>query len=123
MAVLEPTMSDTTQSPDLSALTADYDLVGELDTVDGPRTYIGRRKVGAGKRHDDQTGVLISLVTTPQGDEANALTLLAADTQVLSRLTHRRLVPVLEGRWIADDVYAVVTQRVTDPSLAQRLAG
>ncbi|HEY2064758.1 MAG TPA: hypothetical protein VGG84_02290 [Gemmatimonadaceae bacterium] len=116
-------MSQTTQSPDLSPLAADYEIVGELDVPNGPRSYIGRRKAGAGKRREDQTGVLISIVTPPEGDEANALTLLAADTQVLSRLSHRRLIPVLEGRWIGDDVYAVVTQRVTDPSLAQRLAG
>ncbi|HEY2026769.1 MAG TPA: hypothetical protein VGG78_07145 [Gemmatimonadaceae bacterium] len=115
-------MSQTSQSPDLSPLAADYEIVGELDAPNGPRSYIGRRKAGPGKRRDDQTGVLISIVTPPEGDEANALTLLAADTQVLSRLTHRRLIPVLEGRWIGDDVYAVVTQRVNDPSLAQRLA-
>jgi hypothetical protein len=115
-------MSQTTQSPDLSPLAADYEIVGELDAPNGPRSYIGRRKAGPGKRREDQAGVLISIVTPPEGDEANALTLLAADTQVLSRLTHRRLVPVLEGRWIGDDVYAVITQRVADPSLAQRLA-
>lgn len=116
-------MSETTQSPDLSALADDYEIVGELDAPGGPRSYIARRKGGAGKRREDQAGVLISLFTPPEGDEANALTLLAADTQVLARLTHRRLIPVIEGRWIGDEVYAVVTQRVSDPSLAQRLAG
>lgn len=115
-------MSETAQSPDLSTLAGDYEIVGELDAPGGPRSYIARRKSGAGKRREDQPGVLISLVTPPAGDEANALTLLAADTQVLARLTHRRLIPVVEGRWVGDEVYAVITQRVTDPSLAQRLA-
>lgn len=115
-------MSETAQSPDLSTLVGDYEIVGELDAPGGPRSYIARRKGGAGKRREDQTGVLISLITPPAGDEANALTLLAADTQVLTRLTHRRLIPVIEGRWVGDEVYAVITQRVTDPSLAQRLA-
>jgi hypothetical protein len=109
-------------SPDLSSLASDYDIVGELDGTDGARRYVGTRKGDASKRRDDQTGVLITVFTTPAGDEGNALSHLAADTQLLARMAHRRLIPVIEGRWLGDDSFAVVTRRVTEPSLAQRLA-
>lgn len=117
-------MSDTkpSSSPDLSALSADYEIVGELDTRGGPRTYMATQRSDDARRRDDSTGVLIAVATTPAGDEANALTQYAADTKALVGLTHRRLVPVLEGRWIGDDAFAVVTRRVNDPTLAQRLA-
>ncbi|HET7188879.1 MAG TPA: hypothetical protein VFI52_12035, partial [Gemmatimonadaceae bacterium] len=71
---------------------------------------------------DDQTGVFITVVTTPEGDEGNAVTHLAADVKQLAVNPHRRLLPILEGRWLGDDAFAVVTQRTTDPTLAQRLS-
>jgi hypothetical protein len=107
---------------DLSPLTSDYDIVGEVDGTDGIRRYVATRQDDANKRRDDEPGVLITVFTTPEGDEANALSHLAADTQLLGRLAHRRLIPVIEGRWLGDDAYAVVTRRVAEPSLAQRLA-
>ena len=115
-------MSDEKQSADLSPLLSDYDLVGEL-SIHGPgRTYIATRKDPGAKRREDDTRVLITVVETPQGDEGNALSHLAADTKQLSSLKHRRLVPVVEGRWLGKDAYAVVTQRTTDPSLLEKLA-
>jgi hypothetical protein len=115
-------MRDTKPIPDLTSLNADYELVGELTGSGDARSYIATRKGESTKRRGDQTGVVITVVTTPEGDEANALTHLAADTQLLARMSHRRLVPIIEGRWIGDDAYAVVTQRITDPSLAQVLS-
>jgi hypothetical protein len=115
-------MKQPTQSFDLSPLSADYEIVGEQDGVDGVRRYVATRKGDTAKRRDDQPGVLITVFPTPEGDEANALSHLAADTQLLARLAHRRLIPVIEGRWLGDDSYAVVTRRVAEPSLADRLA-
>jgi hypothetical protein len=115
-------MSETNESLDLSALENDYDIVGEVRAAGGARTFTASRKDTGAKRRDDQSGVLISVVTTPEGDEGNALSHLAADTKLLAGLTHRRLMPVYEGRWIGTDAFAVVTQRTTDPSLAQMLA-
>jgi hypothetical protein len=116
-------MSDTQHSPDLSALTNDYEIVGQIGGSGDARSYLARRKGGEGhKRRDDQMGVVITVVSPPAGDEGNALSHLAADTQALAHTAHRRLVPVLEGRWIGNDAFAVVTQRITDPSLADRLA-
>lgn len=110
------------QSPDLSALSSDYDIVGQLDDAPDYRTYIGTRKNADTKRRDDQTGVFITVVTTPEGDEGNAVTHLAADVKQLAVNPHRRLLPIVEGRWLGEDAFAVVTQRTTDPTLAQRLA-
>lgn len=115
-------MKQPAQSLDLSPLSADYEIVGEQDGLDGVRRYVATRKGDTAKRRDDQPGVLITIFRTPKGDEANALSHLAADTQLLARLAHRRLIPVIEGRWLGDDSYAVVTRRVAEPSLADRLA-
>ncbi len=114
-------MKESRPPIDLSTLAADYEIVGELDGGGESRRYMGRRKGEASKRRDDQREVMIEIVTTPAGDEANALTHLAADTGLLTRQVHRRLVPVLEGRWIGNDAFAVVTQRIADPSLAHLL--
>ena len=110
------------QPLDMSPLAAEYDIVGQLDGGADMSTYIATRKGDSAKRRDDRTGVLITVVTTPEGDEANALSHLAADTKLLTHTQHRRLTPVIEGIWLGDDAFAVVTQRSTDPSLSQRLA-
>ncbi|MEP6991679.1 MAG: hypothetical protein ABJA80_12185 [bacterium] len=117
-------MSDTRQpSLDLSSLASDYEIVGEVSGSRDARTYMATRKQsGAGKRRDDSPAVVISVVTPPSGDEGNALSHLAADTKLLAGTSHRRLLPVIEGRWIGKDAFAVITQRTTDPSVADRLA-
>ncbi|HEX6599781.1 MAG TPA: hypothetical protein VF034_10705 [Gemmatimonadaceae bacterium] len=115
-------MKEPKQSFDLSSLSADYDIVGEQGSTDDVRRYLATRKGDTAKRRDDQPGVLITVFQTPRGDEANALSHLAADTQLLARLAHRRLIPVVEGRWLDDDHYAVITRRVAEPSLADRLS-
>ena len=115
-------MTQSSETLDLSPLANDYDIVGEVDGTDGVGRYMATRRGDTSKRRDDQPGVLITVFPTPKGDEANALSHLAADTQLLARLAHRRLIPVIEGRWLGDDVYAVVTRRVAEPSLAERLS-
>src|SRR5450759_645808 len=119
---MEPQMSETKLSLDLSALSNDYEIVGEVSGLRDARTFMATRKNAGTKRRDDDTGVLISVITSPAGDEGNALSHLAADTKMLAGSTHRRLIPVIDGRWIGADAFAVVTQRITDPSLAQKLA-
>jgi Protein tyrosine kinase. len=114
-------MRDTKQPFDLSALENDYDVVGELGAPGPGRAYFGTRKDFAAKRRDDNTGVLVEVFPVPPGDEGNALSHLASDAQILSGLSHRRLVPVIEARWVGKDILAVVTQRTTDPTLAQLL--
>ncbi len=115
-------MTESRPSFDLSPLASDYEIVGEVGGPGEARTFYGTRTGEESKRKDDQRGVLITVVTPPAGDEGNALSHLAADTKLLSQSTHRRLVPVLDGRWIGTDAFAVITQRLSDPSLAKMLA-
>jgi len=115
-------MSETKQSPDLTPFENDYDVVGEVKGPGGVRAYRAKRKNTGTKGQDEQSDVLISIVPTPEGDEGNALSHLAADTKLLAGVFHRRLIPVIEGRWIGDNAFAVVTQRTTDPTVEQQLA-
>ena len=106
----------STQDPvELDSLLDAYDVVAEMGTHEDGRTFIA-------KRRDNGADVLIRVVRTPNGDEKNALTLFAADTQLLSRHTHRNLVPIIEGRWVGADAFAVVSERVVAPTLEELLA-
>jgi serine/threonine protein kinase len=121
--VLKHAMSDSTRTrdPDLSALTTDFDIVGEL--AGKPAQYlIARRRSAPGKRSGDSDRVLIEVVRSPEGDESHALDHLASDTKLLSGLRHRRLVSIVDGRWLGDDTFAVVREYVDDPSVADLLA-
>ena len=37
-------------------------------------------------------------------------------------MRHRRLVPVIEGRWLGHEAFAIIRERVDDPSIAERIA-
>src|SRR5689334_22357871 len=108
--------------PDLTSLTADFDIVGELGGRQRAQYLIAMRKTPAGKRRDDSDRVLVEVVRPPDGDESHALDHLASDTKLLSGLRHRRLVSIIEGRWLGDDAFAVIREYVDDPSVADLLA-
>lgn len=115
-------MRDPKHPADLTALEADFDIVGELGSTGDARVLIASRKGSSPKRRDDESAVVIEVVGVPEGDEGNALSHLAADTKRLSATAHRRLVRVLDGRWLGERAFAVIRERVTDPTLAQLLA-
>ena len=117
-------MADSTRTsePVLTALADDFDIVGELGGAPGTRFLIATRKASDNKRRDDTGRVIIEIVRSPEGDESHALDHVASDTKLLSTLRHRRLVPILEGRWVGDDAFAVVREQVDDPSVADLLA-
>ena len=115
-------MNNTSRPLDLSALETDYQIVGELNIRGGARAFIATRQDPSTKRRDDHSRVLITVLGTPDGDEGNALSHFAADSQLLARLGHRRLIPVIEGRWVNPDAFAIVTQRTNDPVLSALLA-
>jgi hypothetical protein len=102
------------QSQPLASLEDSYSIVGELRARDGSRFYIGKRK-------DDGTDVLISVVGSPKGDQRNALSHLAADTKLLVGHRHRNLIRILDGRWVGDDAFAVISARVASPTLRELL--
>ena len=93
-------MSEPQETPDLSSLEKDYRIIGQVGAAGDTRAYSATRLNADSKRRDDQTGVIIAVVRKPAGDEGNALSHLAADTKTLAALKHRRLLPVIEGRWL-----------------------
>jgi hypothetical protein len=114
--------STRTSDPDLSNLTGDFDIVGELGGRPRTQYLIATRKTPAGKRREDTDRVLVEIVHPPEGDESHALDHLASDTKLLSGLRHRRLVSIVEGRWLGPDAFAVIREYVDDPSVADLLA-
>ncbi|MEO8561327.1 MAG: hypothetical protein ABI601_04580 [bacterium] len=117
-------MSDSMRSnnPELTALTDDYDIVGQLASAQGTHFVLATTKATPGTRRDYYGRVLIEIVRPPEGDEAHALDLLASDTKLLTNLRHRRLVPIIEGRWLGSEAFAVVREHMDDPSVADLLA-
>lgn len=96
---------------------ADYDILGELAAPDGARRLLASRRA-------DGLDVLITIHCSPSGDEGNALSHLAADVNQLAGVQppHPHLVPVLEGRWLGADSFAVVTARLGSPTLEELLS-
>ena len=115
-------MGDSRQPLDLSVLEAEYNIVGEVGGVRNARAFTAERKDRSSKRRDDETGVLIEVVEPLEGDEGNAVSHLAADVKALTGQAHRRLVPIIEGRWLGTYAFSVVRQRLSDSTLEQRLA-
>ena len=109
-------------APDLGPITADYDVLGELGGKSSARILIATKRKIPGMRRDDNGRAHIEIIGEPAGDESHALQHLASDVKILSNLRHRRLVPVLEGRWLGHEAFAVIRERVDDPNIAERLA-
>src|SRR5258705_7429231 len=108
--------STRTSEPVFTALAKDFDIVGELGGATGTRYLIATRKAVEGKRGDDSRRVIIEIVRPPEGDESHALDHAPSYTKLLSTLRHRRLVPILEGRWIGDDPFPLIREQVDDSS-------
>ena len=117
-------MSEPTRTLDseLAALADDFEIIGEVSGGTHSKFLLAIQRAASGKRRGDQRRVLIEIARPPEGDEAHALEQLASDVNLLSTLRHRRLVPVLEGRWIGDDALAVVREHLDDPTVADLLA-
>lgn len=95
---------------DLSALENSYRIVGELSARDNVREYLATRV-------EDGADLRILVEEAPRDDAGNALTLYAADVNLLAGLEHRNLIPIRDGRWVAQDRFAVVTDRCQAPTL------
>src|SRR5437867_1085086 len=110
-------MSDTAndKAPDLTPLTDTYDFLTELHTSGTAVTYLGRhRELGR--------DVAITIVHVPGGGANNTLTHFASDARLLSTMRHPNVAPVIEGRWLDEDGFAVVRARVRGTTLDQVLA-
>ena len=100
---------------DPKALNDEYEILGELCGRDDATCYLGRRK-------SDGRDVTIMTFRTPEGDAGSALAQLASDAHLLGSLTHPSVAPVIEGRWLGNDGYALVTDRVEAPTLAELIS-
>jgi hypothetical protein len=107
-------MSEVHAPSNLRGLEDSYDIRGELRGIDSARQYIGRTKDGAAE-------VAIAVFHVPNGGENNALSHFAADAQVLARSPHPAIPRVLEGRWVGNDAFAVVSERSTGETLGEQL--
>lgn len=99
----------------LDQLDDTYEVIGEMSGRADARTFMAKRRA-------DGADVLIAVARTPQGDEGNALSHLAADANLLSGREHRNLLPIIEGRWLGTDAFAIITERVNARSLDEVLA-
>ena len=104
----------TTQDvPSSEALTELYEVKAELVGRPDARAFLGSRR-------SDGAAVLVIVARTPEEDEKkSALTHFAADAKLLAGLSHRNLVQVLDGRWLGNDAFALVTDRVQAPTVEE----
>jgi hypothetical protein len=110
--------SSTLEKPlDLSTLSDSYEIVGEYAPLGHNRRYPGRRR-------EDGRDVLITILhAAPEVAQGKAIAQFAADVNLLTALSHPNVPQVLEGRWIGDDAFAYVTDRVQGTTLAELLKG
>jgi serine/threonine protein kinase len=97
----------------IGALAEQFRVVGEL------RGHVGARRFVA-IRNDDHREVVIDIVKA-SGEVGNDVAHLAADIQLRSTMSHARVQPVLEGRWLDGDTYACVSERIKGDTLQERL--
>src|SRR4051794_38348763 len=111
-------MSSSQEKPlDLSALSDKYDIAGEYAALGQNRRYPARRK-------EDGRDVLITVLrAAPDVAQGKAIAQFAADANLLAALSHPSVPQGLEARWIGDDAFALVTDRIHGTTLADLLKG
>jgi len=108
-------MTARPNAPDLRALDDSYEILGELRARKDAQQFLAKRK-------SDGADVLITVISAPGGGENNALAHLASDVKLLTGLRHPGLLQTIDGRWLGNDAFAVVTQRVSGTSLDELLS-
>ena len=101
-------------APDLSKLDNRYQILGELRRAENGRIFLARH---TGLNRD----VTIDVVRVPSGDD-EALRFLASDAELLSNRRHAHVIPVIEGRWLGGDAFAMVRPRVRGSTLTQLIS-
>ena len=92
------------ETPELGAFADDYNVVGGLRSQASTQRYLARRR-------SDGQDVVITIARVLPDNDNNSLAHLATDAQLLRTLSHPNIARVLEGRWIAADTFATVTER------------
>jgi uncharacterized protein YecT (DUF1311 family) len=94
----------------LTELGDTYQVLTELHRTPNSRTYLAR--------HLELNRDVTITVVRAAGDRA-ALKRFAADVGRLKTARHAHVIPVIEGRWLGDDTFAVVRARVRGSTLDQ----
>jgi uncharacterized protein YecT (DUF1311 family) len=97
-------------TPNLSSLEQDYEILTELRRSGESRTYLARH---LGLNRD----VTITVVHAADAADFQMLTQFAADTRILAKARHPNIIPIIEGRMLANDTFAVVRARVRGSTL------
>jgi len=108
-------MANTQYSPDLSSLEQDYQILTELHRSGNSVTYLARH---LGLNRD----VTITVVHAGDAADYQMLTQFAADTRLLSKARHPNIIPVIDGRMLSNDTFAVVRARVRGSTLDQLIS-
>jgi uncharacterized protein YecT (DUF1311 family)/serine/threonine protein kinase len=95
-------------------LAGDYQILTALRSAPDSTTYLARHL----KLNRDVT---ITVTKVQAGDDA-AVERFAADAKMLSVMRHRSVIPVIEGRRLADGSFAIVRARVRGQTLEQLVA-
>jgi len=99
----------------LNSLGDQYEILSEIRRDDRRALYLARhRSLGR--------DVVISVVRVPGGQANNELTHFTWDARLLATLKHENVVPVVEGRWLDADTFAVVHALVRGSTLGETLA-
>jgi len=101
-------------APDLSKLDNRYQILSELRRAQNGRTFLARHT-------ELNRDVTIDVVRVPSGDD-EALRFLASDAELLASRRNAHVIPVIEGRWLGDDAFAIVRHRVRGSTLTQLIS-
>jgi len=105
-------MPNADYTPDLSSLEQDYQILTELHRSSDSRTYLARH---LGLNRD----VTVTVVHATDTAGYQMLTQYAADARILAKARHPNIIPVIEGRQLSHDTFAVVRARVRGSTLNQ----
>ncbi|HEY2162871.1 MAG TPA: hypothetical protein VGH04_02720 [Gemmatimonadaceae bacterium] len=97
----------------IGSLAEQFRVIGELRGPAGVRRYVA-------VRNDDHGEVLIDVIEVSDA-VGNDLAHFASDVQLRSTMSHPKVSPILEGRWLNANTYACVADRIKGDTLQERL--
>src|SRR6476661_812229 len=106
-------MPDSNFAPDLSSFAGDYQILTPLRSAPDSTTYLARHL----KLNRDVT-ITVTKLAGPDG----LVDRFAEDAKMLSVMRHRSVIPVIEGRRLADGSFAIIRARVRGQTLEQLVA-
>jgi uncharacterized protein YecT (DUF1311 family) len=97
----------------LSKLDDEYQILTELHHCADSRTYLARNL---------ELNRDVTITVARAGGDKAFLRAFAADAEILKTKRHSNIIPVLEGKWLDDDTFALVRARVRGSTLDQTMS-